>query len=62
LEAAIEKVLAACRTAKVPCGIFDSKVAMRTQQGFQFMAVGIDGGVSVNVQESLRQRDEFQSK
>ena len=58
VEQAIAKVLAACREAKVPCGIFDSHVTERLKQGFQFVAVGVDSGASWKVQESLKQGDE----
>ena len=62
VEEAMEKVLAVCREMKVPCGTFDSQVAKRLKQGFQFIAVGVDEGVSWNVQESLKQGDEFRKK
>jgi 4-hydroxy-2-oxoheptanedioate aldolase len=59
VEKAMEKVLAACREAKVPCGTFDAQVTKRLRQGFQFLAVGVDDGASGNVQEALKQGDEF---
>lgn len=59
LEEAIQKVLAACQAANVPCGLFDSKVTERVEQGFQFLAVGVDAGISTNVQKALTQRDDF---
>jgi len=62
VEKAIAKVLAVCREAKMPCGIFDSHVRERLKQGFQFVAVGADGGASWNVQEALKQGDEFRKK
>ena len=62
VEQAMEKVLAVCRQANVPCGTFDSQVTKRLRQGFQFLAVGVDNGASWNVQESLKQGDEFRSK
>ena len=62
LESAIQKVLAACRNANVPCGIFDPNVTKRTKQGFQFMAVGVDAGVSKSVNAALMQADELRRK
>ena len=62
VEKAIAKVLAVSREAKIPCGIFDSQVTKRLKQGFQFVAVGVDNGASWNVQEALKQGDEFRKK
>lgn len=62
VEKAIAKVLAVCREAKVPCGIYDSHAGARLKQGFQFVAVGVDSGASWNVQEALKQGDEFRKK
>lgn len=62
VEKAMEKVLAVCREAKIPCGTFDADAAKRLRQGFQFVAVGVDGGASSSVQESLKQGDEFRKK
>jgi 4-hydroxy-2-oxoheptanedioate aldolase len=55
LEAAIGRVLAACRKHNVPCGTLTSgqSVAARLKQGFRFMAVGADSGISAGVQRSL---------
>lgn len=57
LDKAIEKVLVACRSRNVPCGIFDSRVTKRLKQGFQFVAVGVDAGVNASVQDALNQAE-----
>lgn len=62
VERAIERVLAACRAAKVPCGIFDARAGMRIKQGFRFMAVGVDAGISRGVQDALDQTNEVRRK
>lgn len=62
VEAAIAKVLAAAREAKVPCGTFDPQVGKRLQQGFQFVAAGSDEGLSWNAQEAIKQADAFRKK
>ncbi|MEY4939770.1 MAG: 2-dehydro-3-deoxyglucarate aldolase [Verrucomicrobiota bacterium] len=54
VETAMEKVLAACKEAGVACGTLDGNVKKRMEQGFQFLAVGGDGGVSGGVTEALR--------
>jgi 4-hydroxy-2-oxoheptanedioate aldolase len=62
VEDAMAKVLAVCREAKIPCGTFDSQVKKRLQQGFQFVAVGADAGISAGVQESLKQGEGFRKR
>lgn len=55
VEAATQRVLAACRKANVPCGTLTGgpSVATRLDQGFRFLAVGADAGISAGVQRSL---------
>jgi 4-hydroxy-2-oxoheptanedioate aldolase len=64
VEVAIEKILRAARQAGVPCGTLTSGsgVTRRLEQGFQFLAVGGDSGVSAGVQEALRLGAEFRRK
>jgi len=56
VEAAMVKVLDACRQANVPCGtlVGAGGVAMRLKQGFRFLAVGSDSGISGGVDRALR--------
>jgi len=48
VEAAIQRVLQSCIAADVPCAITTSAntVAQRIDQGFRFVTVGADGGLS----------------
>lgn len=64
VEAAIQKVLRATKDAGVPCGTLTggAGVARRLEQGFQFLAVGGDGGLSSGVQESLKVGAEFKKR
>jgi 4-hydroxy-2-oxoheptanedioate aldolase len=64
VEVAIEKVLRAAKKAGVPCGTLTSGngVTRRLEQGFQFLAVGSDGGIGSGVQEALKLGAEFQKK
>jgi 4-hydroxy-2-oxoheptanedioate aldolase len=64
VEAAILKVAKACQDAGVACGTLTggAGVARRLEQGFQFLAVGSDGGVSSGVQEALRTGAEFKKR
>ena len=64
VETAIEKVLAAGRQAKVPVGTLcpPNQVERRLAQGFLFLAVGGDGGVSGSVTEAVRRGRAFRSK
>lgn len=64
VEAAIQKVLRAAKEAGVPCGTLTggAGVARRLEQGFQFLAVGSDGGLSSGVQESLKAGAEFRKR
>lgn len=54
-EEAIAKVVQACQEAGVPCGTLTSGegVPQRLKQGFRFVAVGGDGGLSGGVQRGL---------
>lgn len=56
VESAIEKTVAACKAARIPCGTLDSaaNVEKRLKQGFRFLAVGGDGGLSGSVQNAIR--------
>jgi 4-hydroxy-2-oxoheptanedioate aldolase len=55
VEAAIQRVLAACLAHDVPCAITTSAstVEERLRQGFRFVTVGADGGISSGVEEAL---------
>jgi 4-hydroxy-2-oxoheptanedioate aldolase len=55
VEAATQRVVDACKKTGVACGTLVSgpAVARRLKQGFRFLAVGSDGGVSSGVQRSL---------
>jgi 4-hydroxy-2-oxoheptanedioate aldolase len=55
VEAAIQTVLAACKETGVPCGTLTAAegVAARLGQGFRFLAVGSDAGLSSPVQRAL---------
>jgi len=56
VEMAIRKVLAACLEARVPCGTLTSAegVATRLDQGFRFLTVGGDSGLSSSVDRALQ--------
>lgn len=56
VEAAIQRVLSACLEYDVPCAITTNanSVEQRVQQGFRFVTVGADGGLSANASEALR--------
>ncbi len=56
VEAAIQTVLAACLAHDVPCAITTgaANVAERIGQGFRFVTVGVDGGLSVGTSNALR--------
>lgn len=56
VESAIEKVVAAARESGVPLGTLcgGREVEKRLAQGFRFLAVGSDGGVSGSVQEAVK--------
>ena len=56
VEAAIQRVLAACLAEDVPCAITTSAntVEERLRQGFRFVTVGADGGISSGVEEALQ--------
>lgn len=56
VESAIQRVLAACLEHDVPCAITTSQnsVAERLEQGFRFVTVGLDGGLSGRTSEALR--------
>lgn len=55
VEAAIQTVLAACIAHDVPCAITTNSrsVEQRLEQGFRFVTVGLDGGLSTAAQDAL---------
>lgn len=55
VEAAIQTVLASCLAHDVPCAITTSArdVEARIQQGFRFVTVGADGGLSAGTSNAL---------
>ncbi len=56
VEVAIQRVLAACLAQGVPCAITTGagSVEQRLSEGFRFVTVGFDGGISAGVTEALR--------
>lgn len=64
VETAIEKVVAAAKEAQVPLGTLcgGAEVEKRLAQGFRFLAVGSDGGVSGGVQEAVKKGRAFKLK
>ena len=52
---ATQRVVDACKKAGVPCGtlVSGAAVADRLKQGFRFLAVGSDAGISAGVQRAL---------
>lgn len=64
VETAIEKVVAAAKEAKVPLGTLcgGNEVEKRLAQGFRFLAVGSDGGVSGSVQDAVKKGRAFKAK
>lgn len=61
VEVAIEKVVAAAKEGGVPLGTLCSgaEVEKRLAQGFTFLAVGADGGVSGAVEEATKKGRAF---
>lgn len=55
VEEAIQRVLAACLAHDVPCAITTSAgtVEQRLREGFRFVTVGADGGISSGVADAL---------
>lgn len=55
VEEAIQRVLRACLTADVPCAITTGAgtVEQRIREGFRFVTVGTDGGISDGVSTAL---------
>ncbi|MBV25052.1 MAG: aldolase [Gemmatimonadetes bacterium] len=55
VEDAIQRVLAACLAQGVPCAITTSagSVERRLNEGFRFVTVGFDGGISAGVATAL---------
>lgn len=64
VETAIEKVVAAAKEANVPLGTLcgGSEVERRLAQGFRFLAVGSDGGISGSVQEAVKKGRSYKVK
>ena len=56
VEEAIQRVLRACLAEDVPCAITTGagSVERRLAEGFRFVTVGFDGGISAGVTEALR--------
>lgn len=56
VEEAIQAVLAACLATDIPCAITTNRntVEQRLKQGFRFLTVGLDGGLSASTNEALR--------
>ncbi len=56
VEAAIQRVLAACLANDVPCAITTGagSVQQRIEQGFSFVTVGADGGLNAPAANALR--------
>ena len=56
VEAAIQRVLAACLEHDVPCAITSNArtVQQRIEQGFRFVTVGVDSGLSSGASSALR--------
>lgn len=56
VEAAIQEVLANCLATNIPCAITTNRntVQRRLDEGFRFVTVGLDGGLSANTSEALR--------
>ena len=55
VEAAIQTVLSSCLAHDVPCAITTNSrtVEARLAQGFRFVTVGLDGGLSTGAQDAL---------
>ncbi len=55
VEAAIQTVLGSCLAHNVPCAITTNAntVEARLEQGFRFVTVGLDGGLSTRTQNAL---------
>lgn len=64
VEVAIEKVVTAARERGVPLGTLcgGSQVEKRLSQGFRFLAVGGDSGLSSNVQDAIKTGRAFKTK
>jgi len=64
VEKAIETIVDAAKEAKVPLGTLcgGGEVEKRLAQGFQFLAVGGDGGVSGGVQDAVKKGRAFKPK
>jgi 4-hydroxy-2-oxoheptanedioate aldolase len=61
LEAAMQKVLAVARAHRIPCGTltYGNDVPRRLGQGFGFLAVGGEGGLSTGIETGLRLGRQF---
>lgn len=64
VEAAIQQVVQACKDAGMACGTLTggAGVTRRLEQGFQFLAVGSDSGLSSGVQDALKRGAEFKQR
>ncbi|UUO07169.1 aldolase/citrate lyase family protein [Blastopirellula sp. J2-11] len=54
-EAAIAQVASIAQKNRIPCGLLSNgdQIQQRLKQGFQFIAVGLDGGLPVDVHQAL---------
>ena len=64
VEEAIATIVTAAKEAGVPLGTLcgSGEVEKRLAQGFRFLAVGSDGGVSAGVQDAIKKGREFKSE
>jgi len=64
VENAIEKIVVAAKEANIPLGTLcgGAEVEKRLAQGFRFLAVGSDGGVSGGVQDAVKKGRAFKVK
>jgi 4-hydroxy-2-oxoheptanedioate aldolase len=64
VEEAVASIVAAAKESDIPLGTLcgGGEVEKRLAQGFRFLAVGSDGGVSAGVQEAVRNGRSFKQK
>lgn len=64
VEAAIQTVLASCLEHEIPCAITTNRntVEQRLEDGFRFVTVGLDGGLSARTSEALQKGREFSGR
>lgn len=61
VEENLQRILSACKESGIPCGTLTgaSSVAKRLKEGFEFLAVGSDSGLSGNVRRAVDIGREF---